>query len=288
MTTTLETKPVVKDIYLPETATVLEVTTMTEAEKFFRLRFDDPEDREYMPGQFMEVSVPGIGEAPISISSSPTRAADGSFEMVIRKVGNVTAALHALEEGDKVGIRGPFGTTFPVDTEMKGRDLLFVCGGIGLVPVRSAIDYVLDHREDYGEVNILFGTRTPSDRLFVDDLKRWRENPDITFIETVDIADTRGPVWTGPVGVITTLIPRLTLDPEKTTTVICGPPIMYRFVLMELRKMQLREDQIFVSLERHMKCGVGKCGHCQINGIYACQKGPVFRYSEIESVREAI
>jgi NAD(P)H-flavin reductase len=137
-------------------------------------------------------------------------------------------------------------------------------------------------------VNILFGTRTPDDRLFTEDLDKWRLRTDVTFIETVDNADSAGPIWTGPVGVITTLIPRLKLDPEKTTTVVCGPPIMYRFVLMELRKLNLPTDQIFLSLERHMKCGVGKCGHCQINGLYACQSGPVFRYSDIESVKEAI
>ena len=288
MTQTKQTKTTVKDIYLPEQATVLEVDHMTDLEVFLKVKFDDPADHPYMPGQFMEISIPGIGEAPISISSSPTRTDGNSFEMVIRKVGNVTNALHNLEVGSKLGIRGPFGTTFPVLEEMKGRELLFVCGGIGLVPVRSAIDYVLDHREDYGEVNIIVGTRTPDDRLFLDDLQLWRERDDVTFLETVDHADTSGPAWTGPVGVITTLIPRLTLDEGKTTAIVCGPPIMYRFVLMELRKLQLPNDHIFLSLERQMKCGVGKCGHCQINGKYACQHGPVFKYSEIESTREAI
>lgn len=287
--TSLATQPVTsKDLYLPEAATLLEIMSMTESEKFFRFRFDEERPHDYVPGQFFEVSVPGIGEVPISITSTPTHGEKNTFEMVIRKVGSVTAALHALVPGNKVGIRGPFGTTFPVTDEMKGRDLLFICGGIGLVPVRSAIDFVLDRRDDYGEVNILFGTRTPADRLFTEDLDKWRLRTDITFIETVDNADSTGPIWTGPVGVITTLIPRLKLAPEKTTTIVCGPPIMYRFVLMELRKLNLPTDQIFLSLERHMKCGVGKCGHCQINGLYACQSGPVFRYSDIESVKEAI
>jgi NAD(P)H-flavin reductase len=158
-----------KDIYLPLPATVSKVKPMTKYESFFSCRLDSGEELGHMPGQFVEVSIPGIGEAPISVSSSPTRK--GSFEMVIRKVGNVSQALHELKDGDKVFIRGPFGTAFPVDDEMKGKDVIFVCGGIGLVPVRSAIQYVLDNRDDYGRVIILFGARTPSDRLFVEEGK---------------------------------------------------------------------------------------------------------------------
>jgi sulfhydrogenase subunit gamma (sulfur reductase) len=288
MTLTQEVSTKVKDIYLPEAVTVLDSRLLTEAEIYLRFKFDDPTPHQYMPGQFYSVTIPGIGEAPISISSSPTRCDDNTFEMVVRKVGNVTNALHNLVYGDKVGIRGPFGTTFPVDTAMKGRDLLFICGGIGLVPVRSAIHYVLDNRQDYGEVNILVGTRTPADRLFVNDCEEWAKRDDVNYLETVDVAIARKPIWTGPVGVITTLLPRLNLDSSKTTTIVCGPPIMYRFVLMELRKLQLPNDQIYLSLERRMKCGVGKCGHCQINGKYACQEGAVFKYSDIESTPEAI
>jgi NAD(P)H-flavin reductase len=275
-------------IYLPKPATLLESTRMTEHEMFFRFRLDDAEGFSYMPGQFMSVSVPGIGEAPISVCSSPTRTKLGELEMVIRKVGGVTSALHNMVVGQKVGLRGPFGTTFPVDGELQGRDLLFVCGGIGLVPVRSAIHYVLDNREDYGEVTIMFGARTPDDRLFLRDLQEWTDRPDVHYLDTVDQVDTRGPAWKGRVGVITRLISKVKFDPALTSTVICGPPIMYKFVLIELSKIKLLDDRIFLSLERHMKCGVGKCGHCQINGLYACQKGPVFKYSEIESVREAI
>ncbi|MBC8406965.1 MAG: FAD/NAD(P)-binding protein [Planctomycetes bacterium] len=290
MTLTKSVKATVNktSIYLPQPATLLESSSLTEHEMYFRFCLDDGKDFSYMPGQFMSVSVPGIGEAPISICSSPTRTKPGELEMVIRKVGGVTAALHHLVVGQKVGLRGPFGTTFPVDGEFKGRDLLFVCGGIGLVPVRSAIHYVLDNRGDYGEVTIMFGARTPNDRLFLKDLQEWTDRPDVYYLDTVDQFDTRGPVWTGRVGVITRLIPKVKFDPALTTTVICGPPIMYKFVLIELAKIELRDDRIFLSLERHMKCGVGKCGHCQINGLYACQKGPVFKYSEIESVPEAI
>ena len=272
-----------KDIYLPEPADVLKASPMTALEMFFEFRLASGRELGHMPGQFVEVSIPGIGEAPISISSSPTQK--GSFQMVVRKVGNVSGAMHALSAGRQVGIRGPFGTHFPVDGEMKGKDVLFICGGIGLVPVRSAINYVLDHRDDYGHVTILFGTKTPADRLFTDEMQRWASAKDVTFMETVDRGDD---AWKGNVGVITTLIPKVRLDPARTVAVVCGPPIMYKFAILELDKVGLKADRMYVSLERHMKCGVGKCGHCQVNGLYACQDGAVFKYSDIASVREAI
>lgn len=272
-----------RDIYLPEPAEVVRVEPMTELEKFFEFRLADGRDLGHMPGQFAQVTVPGYGEAPISISSSPTQR--GIFQMVVRRVGTVTSAMHALKPGQKIGIRGPFGTHFPVEDVMKGQDILFICGGIGLVPVRSAIRYVLDHRKDYGKVVILFGAKSPAERLFTEELKAWASLPNVTVLETVDRAD---PQWKGNVGVITTLIPKITVDVAKTIAVICGPPIMYKFVILELDKIQFSRSRMYLSLERHMKCGVGKCGHCQINGLYACQDGPVFKYSDIQEVREAI
>lgn len=271
------------DIYLPQPAAVTKAEPMTKLEMFFEFKLAGGRELGHLPGQFCEVSIPGIGEAPISISSSPTYR-DG-FQMVVRRVGNVSGAMHGLKAGGTVGIRGPFGTSFPVDGAMKGKDLLFICGGIGLVPVRSAIQYALDHRRDYGRVMILFGTRTPADRLFVDDMARWAGQKDVTVLETVDRGDES---WKGNVGVITTLMPKVKLDPARTVAVVCGPPIMYKFVIIELDKMKVPQESIYVSLERHMKCGVGKCGHCQVNGIYVCQEGPVFRYADIAGVREAI
>jgi len=272
-----------KDLFLPEPAEVLKAEPMTEMEVFLRFTLDSGRELGHMPGQFVEVSVPGIGEAPISISSSPTLRP--GFEMVVRKVGNVTGAIHRLRAGDKVGIRGPYGTHFPVEAAMKGRDLLFVCGGIGLVPVRSAIQYVLHNRRDYGRVIILYGTKSPPERLFLDELRDWANLSDVEYMETVD----RGaPGWTGHVGVITTLMPKVEVDPARTVALVCGPPVMYRFVLLELFRMNVGKQNIYVSLERHMKCGVGKCGHCQINGVYVCQDGPVFNYAEVEALREAL
>ncbi len=273
------------DLYLPVPARLESVRDLTANEKHFRFRLEDEGVESYLPGQFMELYVPGIGEAPISITSSPSRLSAGVFEMVIRRVGNVTGALHRMEEGAKLGVRGPFGTHFPVDEAMKGKDLLLVCGGIGLVPVHSAIQWVLDNREDYGNITILFGARTPDDRLFVDEIYQWKMREDMTVLETVDVAD---PTWGGNVGVITTLFPHVNVDPDQTVAVICGPPVMYKFVLLELFKLGMDAEQVYLSLERHMKCGVGKCGHCQINGIYACQEGPVFKYSDITNLKEAL
>jgi len=272
-----------KDIYLPEPADVLKVEQVTEMETFFHFKLASGKELGHKPGQFAEVSVPGIGEAPISVSSSPTRG--GGFEMVVRRAGNVTNALHRLQAGDKVGVRGPFGTCFPVEDAMKGKDVLFICGGIGLVPVRSAIQYVLDNRGDYGNIGVLFGTKTAAEQLFCDELEQWRGRDDVDYRETVDRGDD---AWQGHVGVITTLMPDLKIDPAKTIVVVCGPPIMYKFVLMELFNMKVPHESIYVSLERHMKCGVGKCGHCQINGIYVCQDGPVFKYADIIGFEEAI
>ncbi|MFO7958427.1 MAG: FAD/NAD(P)-binding protein [Candidatus Brocadiia bacterium] len=272
-----------KDLYLPQPATVLKSESMTELEQFLEFKLDSGAELGHMPGQFVELSLPAYGEAPFSISSSPTR--NGSFEMVVRRVGNVTSGIHGLEAGDKVGIRGPYGTHFPVDDGLKGKDIMFVCGGIGLVPVRSAIHYVLHNRDDYGDVKILFGCKSPAERLFTDELARWDEQDDVDFLETVDKGDEN---WTGNVGVITTLLPKVEIDPDNTVAIICGPPVMYKFVIWDLYEMGMTADDIYVSLERRMKCGLGKCGHCQVNGIYVCQDGPVFNLGEIEEVREAI
>lgn len=271
------------DIYLPRMATVQESEPMTELERFVELKLDSGKELGHLPGQFVEVSVLGIGEAPISISSSPTH--NGSFQIVVRNAGNVTRAIHSLKTGDKVGIRGPFGTHFPVDSLMKGKDIVFVCGGIGLVPIRSVINYVLDNRGDYGDVRILFGAKTPADRLFVDEVMEWKSKENVHYMETVDRGDEQ---WTGNVGVITTLMMDMTVDPAKTVAIICGPPLMYKFAILSLNKMGMVDQNIYVSLERHMKCGVGKCGHCQINQLYVCQDGPVFKWADISEVQEAI
>jgi len=269
-------------IYLPTLAEVTRTEQLTKMEKLFEIRLKNGRELGHQPGQFVEVSLFGIGEAPISVSSSPTKK--GSFELAVRSVGNVTKALHQMNPGASLGIRGPFGKGFPVE-EMKGKDLLFVAGGIGLVPLRSLINYVLDKRSDFGRVMVLFGAKTPAEQLFLDELAKWRTSKEMEYWETVDRTDGN---WKGNVGVITTLFPKVTPDPKKTVAIIVGPPVMYRFAILEAQVKGIPDDQIIVSLERRMKCGVGKCGHCQMNDIYVCQEGPVFKYARIKNLKEAI
>jgi len=270
-------------IYLPMAATVVRTEPVTAIDRYFEIRLDSGAELGHIPGQFVNISVPGIGEAPLSISSSPDLR--GSFEMVIRKVGRVTNALHGLSVGAHIGVRGPLGTCFPLDDELTGKDVLIICGGIGLVPVRSAIQYLLNRRDAYGDLSILYGTRTPADRLFTDEIEDWRARENVTFLETVDRADES---WRGNVGVITTLLPKVSVSPASTWVIICGPPIMYKFVISDLAARGVPLDHIYVSLERRMKCGVGKCGHCQINNLYTCLDGPVFNYARLADIPEAI
>ena len=269
-------------IYLPNMAEVIRTEQLTKMEKLFEIRLKSGQDLGHQPGQFVEVSLFGIGEAPISVSSSPTKK--GSFELAVRAVGNVTQAMHRMEKGAVLGIRGPFGKGFPVEA-IKGKDILFVAGGIGLVPLRSLINYVIDKRKDFGRVIVFFGAKTPSEQLFLNELAKWRTSKELEYLETVDRADA---AWKGNVGVITKLFPKVTLDAQKTVAVIVGPPIMYRFAILEAQVKGIPDDQIIVSLERRMKCGVGKCGHCQINDIYVCQEGPVFTYAQVKGLKEAI
>lgn len=268
--------------YLIKTGKILRTKEMTKQEKFFEIALADGESLDHEPGQFVMVSVPGIGEAPLSISSSPTKR--GSFEIVVRNVGKMTGVLHKLEASDTVGIRGPFGKGFPTQI-LEGNDLIFVAGGLGIVPLRSLINFVIDNRRDFGKVHILLGCKTPQDMLFGDEVEEWSKRVDTNFSCTVDRSD---PDWKGNVGLITSLIPGVTLDSERTFAVVVGPPIMYKFVIIELLKKNIPERQILVSLERHMKCGVGKCGHCQIQNYYCCKDGPVFTYDQIKDKREAI
>lgn len=268
--------------YSPMEGTITETKQMTRMEKWFKIELEGNKELNHQPGQFVEVSMLGYGEVPISISSPPTQR--GNFELCIRKAGRITEVLHKLKTGDKVGIRGPFGRGFPVD-KFKGKDLLFVAGGIGIVPLRSLINFVMDKRKDYGNVTILLGCKEPAQFIFTDELKKWEELNDVKFLCTIDKA---APDWHGNVGLITSLIPGVDIDIRQTCAVICGPPIMYKFVLVKLKEKNILDNQIFLSFERHMKCGIGKCGHCQIGGYYCCKDGPVFSLDEIKGVEGAL
>jgi NAD(P)H-flavin reductase len=256
---------------------------MTELETLFTIELPKGQSLGHAPGQFVMLSIPGVGEAPISISSSPSRS-NGTFELCVRRVGDVTGALHGMAPGALVGVRGPMGHGFPID-QMRGKDVLFAPGGLGLAPLRSLINQVLDERGDFGRVTILYGAKRPAELLFREELEEWSARDDVELHITVDRGDES---WTGHVGVITTLFPKVSVNPNTTVAITCGPPIMYRFVLMELMGKGIPETRIYLSLERRMKCGVGKCGHCQINDLYCCQEGPVFTYSQVKNVPEAL
>ncbi len=272
----------ISSLYQPTLAEMVKIERITETEKLFTLHLKNGHDLGHKAGQFVEVSVFGVGEAPISVTSSPSR--NGTFELCVREIGDVTRALHRMKPGAVVGIRGPYGNGFPV-AKMRGKDLLFVPAGIGLAPMRSLIHQVLDERDSFGRLIILYGARSPSLLLYKDELAQWEKRDDVELYVTVDRGDD---TWTGHVGVVTTLFPKITINPRQTVAVTVGPPVVYRFVIMEFLGKGIQDGKIFLSLERRMKCGLGKCGHCQINEVYVCQKGPVFSYAQLKALPEAI
>lgn len=274
------------NLYLPIPAKIIDIQAFTDKDKFFRLELPQGKSLGHMPGQFVMVSVFGIGEAPISISSPP--GTGNTFDLCLRAVGDVTNKLHTLQVGDVVHIRGPFGHgyTDEIIQRMQGKELMFICGGIGLAPLRSLIKKALNEKENYKHLHILYGCKNPSEVLYADELDKIRAmGGNVTLLETVDKGDA---TWKKNVGVITTLIPKVKCDPNNTIATICGPPIMYKFVLKELLTKNIAKQNIYMSLERRMKCGVGKCGHCQMGGVYVCQEGSVFNYADVETNEEAL
>ena len=272
--------------FQPNLARIERILPQVEGHRLFQLRFVDEDIAtafSHVPGQFVELTVLGVGEAPISISSPPTRP--GIIEICVRKAGLVTSALFELQKGDLVALRGPFGRGFPMDI-LKGKDLLLVAGGLGMAPLRSLLQAILDERGNYGDLVLMYGARNPDDVLFKYELLGLMNRTDIKYLLSVDV-DEEG-IWRQYIGVVTGLFERVELDPENAFCTLCGPPIMYRFVIKELLKRNIKTERIFVSLERMMQCGVGKCGHCTIGEYYCCTDGPVFKYSEISHIKEAI
>lgn len=235
-------------------------------------------DFPFAPGQFNMLYAFGTGEVPVSISGDPTRPQ--TLIHTLRTVGNVTQALGRLKKGDPVGIRGPFGSHWPVE-ESLGNDIVIIAGGIGLAPLRPAIYRLLADRDKFGKISILYGARTPADLLYLRELEHWRGRFDLEVQVTVD-SSRRG--WGGHVGVVPKLISKITFDPFHTTAMICGPEIMMRFTVPELKKCGLEDENIYVSMERNMKCAVGFCGHCQYGPFFICKDGPVFRFDRIQFI----
>lgn len=271
------------NLFLPQVCDIIDAKMITSSEKHFTLKLQNGGKLNYQPGQILEVGKFGYGEIPLGLASSPSNG-NGTFDLVVRVLGKVSKALGDLKTGDTVTVRGPLGNGFPVE-DFKGNDVLIVAGGIGLCPVRSMILYILDNRDDFGKFTLFFGAKSPSELLFEEDLEVWRCNKCMQYLETVDVPDK---AWSGNVGVITTLFPKAEDLHADTRVIVCGPPIMYKFVIGELDKIGIPRSNVYVDLERRMKCGVGKCGHCQINDQYVCMDGPVFRFSDIENLEEAI
>jgi NAD(P)H-flavin reductase len=282
--------PVAEQFEYSYQAEITNVYPLTKMEKLYQIQLVDPGERErftFRPGQFVMLELPGIGEAPFSISSSPLR--HGDLELCIRAVGNMTRFLDRVGRGTRVGISGPFGTHFPVE-KMEGEDILLIAGGLGIAPLRSPILAVLEKRSRYGQVDIIYGARRPSELLFGYEYAMWRQ-----FDVGLDIiVDQSEEGWPGPVGLITEILKKRIagsrfLDMQaRTSAIVCGPPVMFRFVCDLLTQAGVPVEKIFVSLERRMHCGRGKCCRCNIGSTYTCLDGPVFDYWSVLNLKEAI
>jgi NAD(P)H-flavin reductase len=276
-----------KNPFLPEPARIIRTYQLTDDVKFFQVRLVDMDKAlsfKYRPGQFAMISVLGTGEAPFCLSSTPSRP--GLLEFCIRKAGTVTGALFKLKENSLIGLRGPYGNGFPVD-DMMDKDIIIVLGGLGVAPLRSVLLYCLDNRNQFRKISVLYGAKRPAEMIFREEYLSLKERGDLDCHLTVDRDDTG--TWKENIGVVTTLFPRLKkVDPDATYSLVCGPPVMYKYVIKELLKLGIPKNQILMTLERRMKCGIGKCGHCAIDYIYTCLDGPVFTYWDVLHMRELI
>lgn len=274
-----------KDVDRMFHAEITNVIRLTDKEKLFHLRLVDEAERArftFEPGQFVMLEVPGYGEVPISISSSTSQK--GFIELCIRAVGTVTNVLHKAQRGAHVGIRGPFGTHFPMEN-MKGHNVLLIAGGLGLAPLRAPIFYVTENRSDFRQVHILYGTLDPSQLLFDYQYEQWRRIDGVNLSIIVEKADAN---WIGPVGLVTKLLEDIDVSMQETYAIVCGPPVMFKFVCNRLSQMGMPMHRMFVSLERRMHCGMGKCCRCNVGSTYVCLDGPVFDYWTVMNLKEAI
>jgi len=268
------------NVYFPHIVVIEKIIEETPGVRTFHFNFKDKKlqkEFSFESGQFGEYSVFGIGEAPFCISSSPTRP--DHLEFAAQQVGRVTNALHRLGVGAELGFRGPYGNSFPLDS-LKGKNLVFVGGGIGLAPLRSLIWNVVDNRNKYKKIDIVYGARTPTDLCFKYDLDTWDKDKTVNMVTTVDKGDE---TWKGKVGLVPKVLEEVAPSAKEAVAIVCGPPIMIRFTFPVLEKLGFKPEQMLTTLEKRMKCGIGKCGRCNIGNIYVCRDGPVFSYAQIKS-----
>lgn len=269
-----------KDVLIPSIGVITDIRKDTPDVKTFRAEgLEGGVCFAHMPGQCAMLSIPGVGEAMFSITSSPTNTE--FMEFSIKKCGCLTDWLHQMDVGQQITIRGPYGNAFPVETELKGKDLLFIAGGIGLAPLRSVINYVLHYRENYGKIDIVYGSRSMEDLVDFNEIKEeWSNAKDVQVHLTIDREEGK---WDGHVGFVPNYVKELGFTTDKTA-LVCGPPIMIKFVLQALQELGFDKKQVYTTMELRMKCGVGKCGRCNIGSKYVCKDGPVFRCDELEEL----
>lgn len=271
---------------MPQLAEIIDIKQETPDVKTFKLNFKARQAREafkYIPGQFVEFSVIGEGESPFCVSNSPTRKS-GGIECSVKKMGRVTQAIHEFDIGDTVGIRGPYGNGFPLE-EVKNKNLLFVGGGIGLAPLRSLINYCLDKRNDYKSIIILNGARTSKDLVYKDEYSAWQKAQDTKLYLTIDIQEEN---WSNMVGVVPKILEQIAPTCKNSVAIVCGPPIMIRYTIPVLLKIGFCPETIITTLEMKMKCGLGKCGRCNLGNLYICKDGPVFSYAKLKNLNYEI
>jgi sulfhydrogenase subunit gamma (sulfur reductase) len=260
---------------VPRPAVVKRLVRESEDVRTLVLEFADGSLLPALPGQFVEVSVPGVGESTFAVSRlSPDQK---QFQVSIKRMGHVTKTLHRLGEGETVGARGPYGKPFPV-ADWKGRDILIIGGGIGLAPLRPVVDYILAHRGEYGKLEIVFGARTPGDMIYTEDMAAWRKDQSIALTRSIDKACVG---WDDCVGLLPNVVRDHGFKPDNRIAVVCGPPIMIKFTMAALRELGWPDDRVYTTLEMKMQCGIGQCGRCNIGGKLVCKDGPVFRLDEI-------
>ncbi len=271
-------------VTIPQVAVINEIKDEIEDVRTYYLTFEDPEiekDFKIRSGQFIMCTIFGYGEFAVSLPPSPE---NDRFHISVRNAGKVTGGLHELKVGDKVGVRGPFGNGFPFE-EIKGKNVIYVAGGIGLIPLRSSIVHVLQNREDFGRIILLYGSRSPKDLMYQYNIEEWKN---IDGFETFITVDSHAEGWDGEVGYVNQLIEKANIPVENTVAFVCGPPVMFNSVIGELLERGLQEDEIISTLERHMKCGIGKCQHCAIGRTLVCTDGPVYTYRQIKTLGEEI